>query len=77
MLHIRIQRKRRTRIITKIYGIRTRVNSVNALLNQIAQMPLQIANDSFTNQVFNGISLLLNFSKYCMFCYVLCIYLFL
>lgn len=49
----RIQRKRR-KIITRIYEIRARANNANALLGQIAQMPLQITNDSFANQIFNG-----------------------
>ena len=46
----RIQRQRR-RIIIRMY--RRRVNAVT-LLSQIAQLPLQITNDPFANQMFNG-----------------------
>jgi len=51
----RNQRRLRRRIINGI--IRTRALIVNAsTLNQIIHLPLQITNDPFANQLFNGSS---------------------
>ena len=51
----RIQRQRR-RIINRISRRRAPINNSNTLLNRIIQLPLQITNDPFTNQLFNGSS---------------------
>uniref|UniRef100_U9UT14 Uncharacterized protein n=1 Tax=Rhizophagus irregularis (strain DAOM 181602 / DAOM 197198 / MUCL 43194) TaxID=747089 RepID=U9UT14_RHIID len=45
----RIQRQRR-RIITRMYRRRAMINNTDTL-RRIAQLPLQITNDPFTNQI--------------------------
>jgi hypothetical protein len=48
----RIQRQRR-RIIIRMYRRRVTANNTDTL-RRISQLPLQITNDLFTNQMFNG-----------------------
>ncbi|CAG8523013.1 8704_t:CDS:2 [Rhizophagus irregularis] len=48
----RIQRQRR-RIINRMYIRRAMVNNTDTL-RLIAQLPLQITNNPFENQMFNG-----------------------
>lgn len=63
------QMRQRRRIMNRIYRSVT-VNNAD-ILSRIAQLPPQLSNDSFTNQLFNGI----NMSKYeCSSLYILYIY---
>jgi hypothetical protein len=53
MINRRIQRQRR-RIVRRIYRRYAYFNNANTTISQIAQLPLQITNDSFAVQLFNG-----------------------
>lgn len=58
-MNIRIRRikRRRRRIINRTYRRRTLINNhANIFSSLIVNLPLQITNDPFANQVFNGIS---------------------
>jgi hypothetical protein len=49
----RIRRLQRRRIMNRMYQGRSSINNAD-VLNQIVRLPLQITNDPFANQMFNG-----------------------
>ncbi|PKK57860.1 hypothetical protein RhiirC2_797282 [Rhizophagus irregularis] len=49
-----MNRRIRCRIINRTYRRHISTNNANTFSNLITQLPLQITNDPFTNQLFNG-----------------------